>query len=124
MFNKNLAFTLVEVVITIVIVIVLASISVPIYKKHTLDAKLSEGYVLLAAVRDAEFLYYSEYKNFLSGYSTCNSEILNIDARGNKYFTLFSIYGSGSTYLQLNVQAANLKTLWLRHNKTTGTTFI
>ena len=100
------AFTLVELVITIAIVIILSVISVPIYRGYVDKAKYSEGYALLGTILSAQKAYYSEYGNFLfredgsaSGISnnyTCNEPILGIDARGNKYFTLFATgHGDG-----------------------------
>ena len=100
--KKNIkGFTLIEMVITIVIIIVLSSISVPIYKDYVRDAKLGEGHVLLSRIRDAQLRYYDEYGHFLSsGYEanfTANNEVLKIDARTNKYFTLFG-FGDQRTY--------------------------
>ena len=98
-------FTLVELVITIAIVIILSVISVPIYRGYVDKAKLSEGYALLGVVLSAQKAYYSEYGNFYqdyyspdNGWTTYNS-FFGIDARGNKYFTLFQPGpGSSSTY--------------------------
>ncbi|MBQ3834546.1 MAG: prepilin-type N-terminal cleavage/methylation domain-containing protein [Elusimicrobia bacterium] len=104
---KNiLGFTLVELIITIAIIVVLSMISGPLYKDYVTTAKLSEGYVLLAAIRDAQLQYYNEYGNFYTPYhkfgngSYSKDDVLGIDARGNKYFTLFNAgynhYGHGS----------------------------
>jgi len=82
-------FTLIEMVIVVALVIILSLISVPIYKDHVLKAKLAEGYTLLATIRDAQNQYYSEYDNFLYSNITSFSDVLDIDARGNKYFTSF-----------------------------------
>ena len=98
--NKKLGFTLVELIIVILIVIVLSSISGPIYRKYLVNTKVSEGYLLLSTIRKAQFAYYDEWGTFLRGYEscvksyggeTCNETVLNIDARGNKYFTKFSV---------------------------------
>ncbi|MBQ3834438.1 MAG: prepilin-type N-terminal cleavage/methylation domain-containing protein [Elusimicrobia bacterium] len=92
---KKRGFTLTELVITVALIIILATISVPMYKDHISKAKLAEGYALLAAIREAQEAYFSEYDNFLlinGGTTYTNYEpILGIDARGNKYFTWFNI---------------------------------
>ncbi len=94
--RKLKGFTLVELVITIAIVIILSVISVPIYQGYTYKAKMSEGYALLGTILSAQKAYYSEYgcffrsKNSLALDGATNYEPdLGIDARGNKYFTLF-----------------------------------
>ena len=105
--RKSNGFTLIELVITIAIIIVLSTISVPIYKRYTLNAKRTEGYVLLGIIRDAQFKYYSEYRSFLSGGASsikshavfsCNEDVLGVDARVNKYFTSFSFNGGVSDF--------------------------
>ena len=100
--DRRCGFTLIEMIITITIIIVLSTISVPIYKNYQEDAILAEAYVLLGTIREAQKNYYSEWGNFLTmtrcsggkGF-TNNEEVLGIDARGNKYFTWFSVNGYG-----------------------------
>ncbi len=98
--RKLKGFTLVELVITIAIVIILSVVSVPIYQGYTKKAKMAEGYALLGQILSAQKAYYSEYGNFLwranatktNGKCWATKEdVLGIDARGNKYFTLFNI---------------------------------
>ena len=95
------AFTLVELVITIAIVIILSVISVPIYRGYVDKAKWSEGYALLGTILAAQKAYYSEYGNFYirnEAWSNWTSyeNALGIDARGNKYFSLFTPSSSGN----------------------------
>ena len=94
--DRRGGFTLVELVITIAIVIILSVISVPIYRGYVDKAKYSEGYALLGTILSAQKAYYSEYgyffrsKDSLAENGATNYEPeLSIDARGNKYFTLF-----------------------------------
>ena len=93
-------FTLVELVITIVIIITLSAISTPIYKAFGDKAALAEGYALLGAIRSAQEQYYAEYGYFLRSLNStpqaydayeCYDDVLNINARTNKYFTKFCI---------------------------------
>ncbi len=107
--RKLKGFTLVELVVTIAIVIILSVVSVPIYQGYNRNAKLSEGYALLGAILSAQKAYYSQYGMFLdrshgsagSYWVTCNEEVLRIDARGNKYFTLMDV---GANDIQFNGQ--------------------
>lgn len=112
--KKEKGFTLVELVITLIVIIILMSVSIPLYRSNTDNFKLAEGYALLATIRSAQERYYSEYGCFLisacgsggSGrdgdsnpYATCNEEVLGVNARMNKYFSLFCIdtsYAVGS----------------------------
>ena len=102
--DRRCGFTLVELVITIAIVIILSVISVPIYRGYVDKAKLAEAYALLGSILSAQKAYYSEHGNFLRNEDgsvkaaasfSCNENVLGIDARGNKYFTLFQINGIG-----------------------------
>lgn len=93
------AFTLVELVVTIAVIVILSTISVPIYKGYVGKTMYAEGYSLLGRIRDAQLLYHAEYGYFLqnthssakSANYTCNEEVTGINARSNKYFTLFRI---------------------------------
>ena len=118
------AFTLVELVITIAIVIILSVISVPIYRGYVDKAKYAEGYALIGQILSAQKAYYSEYGNFLlhehSGWTSYDTKI-NIDARGNKYFTYFHVgasssFGSSKYYFHSEI----IKPLELQSNNKTG----
>ncbi|MBQ3834954.1 MAG: type II secretion system protein [Elusimicrobia bacterium] len=103
-------FTLVELAVTLAVIIVLMSVSVPIYKSNMSKYKEAEGYALLASIRSAQERYYLEYGNFLSNKDGSAKDekklvtdeiVLSINARTNKYYTIFSINGydlGGSTY--------------------------
>lgn len=136
---KKKGFTLIELVITIFVIVILSTISVPIYENYVTKAQLSEGYVLLAAIRDAQFRYYNEWGNFLlsrdsSSDLTANEEVLGIDARTNKYFTCFCVHDlnecSGNCFLGFvaytvcpNALRQNGAYLKIRYNVTSGTKF-
>ena len=99
--KRKTGFTLVELVIVIAIVIILSVISVPIYRGYVDKSKLAEGYALLGSILSAQKAYYSEHGNFLkkaqsslglgSSFWTSNEDVLGVDARSNKYFSLFYI---------------------------------
>ena len=134
-------FTLVELVIVIAIVIILSVVSVPIYRGYIDKAKWSEAYALMGTILSAQKAYYSEHGNFLrwddsslrGKYSNCE-EILGIDARGNKYFTLFMTGWSDSVRIRrsfsaeiikpLEYQKENDTSLVLYYNVTKGSKYV
>lgn len=131
--NKLKGFTLIELVITIAIIIILSSISAPIYKNHTKNAKLTEAYALLGAIRDAQVTYRQEYRTFLycrnssakEKESTCNDEVLGIDARVNKYYTWFNVGHSANRYsFTAWVQSPTYYTMRLIYDLTSGSTYL
>lgn len=96
---KIKGFTLTELVIAIAIIIVLSTISVPIYKDYVYNSKITEGYLLLSSIRDAQMRYYNEYGSFLDdnassfkalGTYTSYESVTGVDARTNKYFKTFN----------------------------------
>ncbi len=133
--RRSKGFTLVELVIVIAIVIILSVISVPIYRGYVDKSKMAEGYALLGTTLSAQKAYYSEHGYFYQHLNiTSYMPEINIDVRGNKYFTCFDtgtiaswnpkvrfasetpkpmdLRGNGKTWLQL----------W--YNITTGSTFV
>ena len=144
--DRRCGFTLVELVIVIAIVIILSVISVPIYRGYVDKSKMAEGYALIGAILSAQKSYYSQYGNFLykddssagGDMYTCNEEVLGIDARGNKYFTLFKVGGGdgkGRSSMKYFFNASIVKPedlreiedkpcLALKYNMTSGSTFI
>lgn len=108
--KKAKGFTLVELVIVIVIVGILSIVAVPIYRGYTRKAMASEGKALLGTIQTSEKVYYAEYArfggsgtDFANGGLTSFHEGLDVDARANKYFTLFSVasnqaFGDSAAY--------------------------
>ncbi|MBQ3834349.1 MAG: prepilin-type N-terminal cleavage/methylation domain-containing protein [Elusimicrobia bacterium] len=134
--NKK-AFTLVEMVITLLIIITLSLLSFPIYRGRTnKTSKLAEGYALLGSIISAQVSYYNEYKTFLcfldagfkgiAGFDayTCNDTVLGINAINNRYFTSFNAYGINEnrfTYkyrFKAIVRSKDAGTISLEYNKT------
>ncbi|MBQ3833931.1 MAG: prepilin-type N-terminal cleavage/methylation domain-containing protein [Elusimicrobia bacterium] len=110
-------FTLVELIIVITLVTILSMISVPIYKDYIVEAKMAEGYALLNQIKEAQMQYYATYENFFWAYDenktywTCNSEVLGVNARLNKYFTLFCSNQRNSSPYSLSIGVAEPKEL-------------
>ena len=96
-FKKRTGFTLVELIIVIVIVGILSVISVPVYRGYIEKAIMAEGQTLLNAIGKAELAYHLQNKRFLEVKRTDYSSVLNVDARGGKYFKSFYAELSGSS---------------------------
>ncbi len=89
---KNIkAFTLVELVITIVILGILIVIVVGSYQTYLKDAKTTEGIMLASGISKIQTLYQREYGHYMQITNASYSEIPEIDARFNKYFKIFSV---------------------------------
>ncbi|MBQ3834237.1 MAG: pilin [Elusimicrobia bacterium] len=131
--NKFKGFTLIELVITIAIVIILSSISAPLYKNHVKNAKVTEAYALLGAIRDAQLLYRAEYRTFLycrnssagNSEATCNDEVLGVNARANKYYTWFNVgHSANASSFTAWVQSPTYYTMRLIYSLTNGSTYL
>lgn len=127
--KKFKAFTLIEMIIVIAVVVILATISVPLYKDYVWNSKTLEAYSLLAKIREAQIQYYNEYGCFLrfpnsSGGNSCYEEVLDVDARGNKYFTIFTVGGndSNASFFQADTccNYGGWKKLYMKYNITGG----
>lgn len=57
--NKNLGFTLIELMIVVAIVGIVAAIAVPAYQDYTIRAQVAEGLNLAGPVKTAVMEYYS-----------------------------------------------------------------
>lgn len=136
--KKIKGFSLMELIITITIIFILSVISGPIYKTNSTKTKMAEGYALLGTLRSAQDAYFRTYDNFLfwtessagigrtSDY-TCSDDVLGIDTRPNKYYTLFTVCKSGSYNMKERYEAVTkangLPSLTMSYNITTGVTF-
>jgi len=90
--NNKKGFTLVELVIVIVIVGVLVIMAVPIYLGYTRRAMGTEGRALLGSVTTAQRGHHAEFHTWLIVPETSFSTILDVDARGNRFFTSFHVF--------------------------------
>ncbi|MCL2484828.1 MAG: prepilin-type N-terminal cleavage/methylation domain-containing protein [Endomicrobia bacterium] len=96
--KKAKGFTLVELIIVLVIICVLTIIAVPMYKSNTRRAMATEGKALLALVNTAQKIHFAEHGSFLAVPETSVNTDLDIDARGNKYFTSFSVTVNSTSF--------------------------
>ncbi|MFA5858062.1 MAG: prepilin-type N-terminal cleavage/methylation domain-containing protein [Elusimicrobiota bacterium] len=95
--KNSKGFTLIELVVVLVIIGILAVIAVPSYRNYTRRAMAAEGNALLGAILSAQKAYFTEANRYLAQPATSNSAALGVDARGNKYFTSFTITVNGLT---------------------------
>lgn len=89
--KKNIAFTLVELVITIVIVAILSLVAVPLYRGYTRKAMTTEGRAVIKNIENSEKVYYVEFYEYYPVPDTSFDNTLDVDARANKYFTTFKV---------------------------------
>lgn len=117
-----LGFTLTELIVVISLVVILSLISVPVFNSNKDKAKMTEAYVLLAAIRDAQKRYYSNYGMF---YRQTNNkreyinDVLGINATNNRYFTRFcaSYWGVGYGGTSIDICAeCNEYPLWSKYS--------
>ena len=97
MLKNNKAFTLVELVIVIIIVAILSIVGVAVYREYVSKAMMSEAKALMGAVERGEMIYYSTENNYhVVPEGTSYDETLDIDIKGNKYFTSFRVISPSS----------------------------
>lgn len=75
--KKNLGFTLIELMTTIVIIGILATVAVPTYQDFVEKSKTAEAHTTFSAIAKAELTYYYDNKIFLS---TDSNPYLGIEA--------------------------------------------
>ncbi len=94
--NKK-AFTLVELIIVIIIVAILSIVGVTVYRGYVAKAIISEAKALMGAVERGEMICYSAENGYHAvPEGTSYDEKMDIDIRGNKYFTSFRVISSSS----------------------------
>lgn len=89
-------FSLVELITIVIIVGILSIVGQVVFKSYIKQAVVTEGRALMSTILTSQKTYYVEYLNFykspLANATTYTSEdeVLGIDARSNKYFSLFN----------------------------------
>lgn len=86
------AFTLIELVITIIILGILIVLVAGSYQTYLKEAKTTEGIMLASSISKVQTIYQREYGAYLPIANASYSEIPEIEARYNKYFKLFYMF--------------------------------
>jgi len=110
-------FTLVELVIVIVIVGILSVVAVPVYKGYTKKAMATEGKALLGAINTSQKVYFAEWNMFVTG---AQSSVLDVNASTNKYFSTYSVSGSGTGFTAITPASGNVNGITLTLTGSSG----
>ena len=114
------AFTLVELIITIVILGIIIVIVTGSYETHLKNAKTTEGIMLASSISKVETIYQREFGTYRAIENESYSEIPEIDTRFNKYFKVFSVHVPGdvdesiftvTTESESNIATGNIKVI-------------
>lgn len=94
-------FSLVELITIVIIVGILSIVGQVVFKSYIKQAVITEGRALMSTILTSQKTYYVEYLMFYKASNLANDttyttidEVLGIDARSNKYFSLFNPGGS------------------------------
>lgn len=91
------AFTMVELMVTMVVVALLVALAVPILRSHANRAIATEGKAAAGAIRTAQRVWFAEHEEYTATWSNLSGQI---DLGNNKYFNTaptLSASGSGSS---------------------------
>lgn len=95
MLKNRQAFSLTELVITLVIVAILAIVAIPIYRGYVKKGIATEGKSLLGEVNAAQQIYYARHGKYFAGSAGQQfSGSLGVNSSRNKYFTSYDIQTS------------------------------
>jgi len=107
--KKQVGFTLVEIMITIVIVAILAGIAYPIYFHYVKESRRSSAITALQRAAAAEEKHYAAYNQYATsltalGYQTNN---VNIPSSSEHWYTLSASSDPNSPYKLTAVPAGS-----------------
>lgn len=91
-------FTMIETIITLIIVAVISIVAVNVHANFSKKAKMSEGHALIGSISSAERMVYAGKGSFLPVNKSSYNELLDIDARSNKYYRYFYVLTPGADY--------------------------
>lgn len=79
-------FTLMELLIVVIIVAILVTIALPLYDKTLETSRISEAYVQLAAIKDAESAYYTKYYRYATSLNDLTASNPDDISAATRYF--------------------------------------
>ncbi len=80
---KNKAFTLIELLVVVLIIGILAAIAVPQYQKAVKKSRLSQAFILLKAIDDAQKVYFLANGEYSTKFADLDISISEIVPNGN-----------------------------------------
>ncbi len=95
--KMSMGFTLMELMIVIIILAVLVTIALPLYDKTLETSRMSEAYVQLAAIKDAESAYYTKYYRYATSLNDLTTSNPDDISAATRYFD----YSGNSDNIQL-----------------------
>ncbi|MFH1777082.1 MAG: type IV pilin protein [Candidatus Omnitrophota bacterium] len=102
---RKTAFTLIEVMITIIIVAILATLAVPTYMKMAERAKRREAIATLNTIFAAERVYCTERRTYIDAAAAAEWAALNMDDPNANPQSNFGYTISGATTTTFNATA-------------------
>lgn len=101
--KNSFGFTLMELMIVVIIVAILVTLALPVYHRTVERSRMSEAYLHLEAIKNAELAYYNKYNTYallLNDLTVDNPNNLPVETRYFDYAEIIPQYPSGGFSIQ------------------------